>query len=139
MTCHTMATDTFGAGIRKFPLHLATFTFSCFRLNRNNGVIWRFIENSFHSYFGMLWNLICGLALAASMVYSQPVPSQNFWPSMVPLAVRSPYLNAWMSTPNGTTPLNSWPILWNGIVVISSFSCTIFTTESIQLLRITAR
>ena len=74
----------------------------------------------------MLENWFFILAVTGVLVHSQATSSQTFWPAAVPLAVRSPYLNAWMATLNGTAPLNLWPTFWNsdhvGALV---FSCTL--------------
>ncbi|KAL0959816.1 hypothetical protein HGRIS_011497 [Hohenbuehelia grisea] len=41
---------------------------------------------------------------------------QTFWPSGVPLLVKSPYLNAWLPTRNNSNPLppGVWPNFWTG-------------------------
>jgi len=74
----------------------------------------------------MLENWFFILAVTGVLVHSQATSSQTFWPAAVPLAVRSPYLNAWMATLNGTAPLNIWPTFWTsdhvGALV---FSCTL--------------
>ncbi|KAH9951525.1 hypothetical protein B0H21DRAFT_179419 [Amylocystis lapponica] len=46
-------------------------------------------------------------------VQSQNTPSQTFWPAALPLAVRSPYLSAWLFTTNGSQSTNTWPTFWN--------------------------
>jgi hypothetical protein len=62
----------------------------------------------------MLWSLLYYvLAIAGVLVQCQSTSSQTFWPAAVPLAVRSPYLNTWVATLNGTTPLDIWPNFWN--------------------------
>ncbi|KAJ7831647.1 hypothetical protein B0H13DRAFT_1734851 [Mycena leptocephala] len=38
---------------------------------------------------------------------------QTFFPSAVPLAVRSPTLNCWLDTSSGTNPMATWPTFWN--------------------------
>ncbi|EPS95242.1 hypothetical protein FOMPIDRAFT_1054402 [Fomitopsis schrenkii] len=40
--------------------------------------------------------------------------AQTFWPAAIPLAVRTPYLNAWMYTqPSYAASTNNWPSFWN--------------------------
>ncbi|PCH42735.1 hypothetical protein WOLCODRAFT_152776 [Wolfiporia cocos MD-104 SS10] len=53
------------------------------------------------------------LFVLVSPILSQNVAPQTFWPAALPLAVRTPYLNAWQPTDNGTTPLDIWPYFWN--------------------------
>ncbi|THV03669.1 hypothetical protein K435DRAFT_650779 [Dendrothele bispora CBS 962.96] len=49
-----------------------------------------------------------------SLVQTQFTSDQNFLPLSYPLAIRSPYLNAWQSIPTGITSLtHDWPIHWN--------------------------
>ncbi|KAJ6606126.1 hypothetical protein DFH09DRAFT_1017068 [Mycena vulgaris] len=38
---------------------------------------------------------------------------QSFFPSAVPLAVRSPTFSCWLNTYNGSNPMNTWPTFWN--------------------------
>ncbi|KAJ6482672.1 hypothetical protein C8R45DRAFT_1099940 [Mycena sanguinolenta] len=38
---------------------------------------------------------------------------QTFFPSAVPLAVRTPTFNCWLATQNGTNPMVAWPTFWN--------------------------
>ena len=45
-------------------------------------------------------------------VHAEP----GFSPAAVPLAIRSPYLNSWFNTQNGSDTSNSWPAFWNGNV-----------------------
>ncbi|ESK96787.1 glutaminase [Moniliophthora roreri MCA 2997] len=52
-------------------------------------------------------------ALNTLLVNSQFTSTRNFYPAAYPLAVRSPYLNAWALTQNGTTSLNIWPMHWD--------------------------
>jgi hypothetical protein len=61
----------------------------------------------------MFLRLPCILAVVGRIVLSQSTSAQTFWPAMVPLAVRSPYLNAWMDVRNGSTPQNAWPVFWD--------------------------
>ncbi|TFK80596.1 hypothetical protein K466DRAFT_636552 [Polyporus arcularius HHB13444] len=43
---------------------------------------------------------------------------RSFFPSSIPLAVRSPYLNVWYNSAAGTQPLpNSCPLFWRGSVI----------------------
>ncbi|KAF7378318.1 hypothetical protein MSAN_00257500 [Mycena sanguinolenta] len=38
---------------------------------------------------------------------------QTFFPSAVPLAVRTPTSNCWLNTTNGSNPMTTWPTFWN--------------------------
>ncbi|KAJ6467832.1 DUF1793-domain-containing protein [Mycena sanguinolenta] len=38
---------------------------------------------------------------------------QTFFPSAVPLAVRTPTSNCWLDTRNGSNPMTTWPTFWN--------------------------
>ncbi|KAJ7917724.1 hypothetical protein B0H13DRAFT_2322076 [Mycena leptocephala] len=38
---------------------------------------------------------------------------QSFFPSAVPLAVRSPTFSCWLDTHNGSNPMARWPRFWN--------------------------
>ncbi|KAF7378321.1 hypothetical protein MSAN_00258100 [Mycena sanguinolenta] len=38
---------------------------------------------------------------------------QTFFPSAVPLAVRTPTFNCWLDTHNGSNPMTTWPTFWN--------------------------
>ncbi|KAJ7091741.1 hypothetical protein C8R44DRAFT_719651 [Mycena epipterygia] len=38
---------------------------------------------------------------------------QSFFPSAVPLAVRSPTFSCWLDTRNGSNPMTTWPTFWN--------------------------
>ncbi|KAE9404342.1 hypothetical protein BT96DRAFT_813635 [Gymnopus androsaceus JB14] len=57
--------------------------------------------------------LVLLFTIFASRVDSQFISAQNFLPVSYPLAVRSPYLNAWIDTPDRTTSLNVWPTHWD--------------------------
>ena len=59
--------------------------------------------------FWVLWN----------MSLLQVHAAQSFWPAAVPLAVRSPYLNSWADTQNGSDTSNSWPAFWDGNVSLA--------------------
>jgi hypothetical protein len=41
---------------------------------------------------------------------SSIVTAQSFWPSSIPLLLRSPYFNSWLNTPF----TNTWPQFWTG-------------------------
>ncbi|KAH9942428.1 uncharacterized protein BXZ73DRAFT_88008 [Epithele typhae] len=64
--------------------------------------------------FVALWAPILLLisSLLAVVIAQQPI--QTFFPASIPLAVRSPYFNAWQSSTNGTnvTLPNSWLVDW---------------------------
>lgn len=53
------------------------------------------------------------LILPAVFVHAQ---NTDLWPAAYPLAVRSPYLQAWESSMNGSQPIFSWPVFWSGEV-----------------------
>ncbi|KAJ7585364.1 hypothetical protein C8J56DRAFT_788320 [Mycena floridula] len=51
---------------------------------------------------------------ASSLVQAQFSAARDFWPAAYPLAVRSPYLNTWAASLNGTTNLvTDWPRQWD--------------------------
>lgn len=58
------------------------------------------------------------LVVSKSLVDSQFTSSRNFLPASYPLAVKAPYLNTWISTPNGSDSLNVWPLHWDGINIM---------------------
>ncbi|KAI0930164.1 hypothetical protein AcV5_006948 [Taiwanofungus camphoratus] len=43
----------------------------------------------------------------------QTVSPQTFWPSAVPLAVRSPYFSSWLPIAPTSALTNTWPNFWN--------------------------
>ncbi|KAJ7599409.1 hypothetical protein C8J56DRAFT_769937 [Mycena floridula] len=53
------------------------------------------------------------LALGASLVEAQFSAARDFWPASYPLAVRSPYLNTWITGQNLTSNLVNWPTQWD--------------------------
>ncbi|KAH9915014.1 uncharacterized protein BXZ73DRAFT_81449, partial [Epithele typhae] len=56
------------------------------------------------------------LAVLPLLVCSQ-VRAASFTPASIPLAVRSPYVNAWQISTNGSAPLsNSWANFWSQTV-----------------------
>jgi len=71
-------------------------------------------------------SLELGLFLAASFVISlvQPTSAQEFWPSAIPLTVKTPYLNSWMDVhaENGTHDLTFW---WTQYWTLNSVSLPI--------------
>ncbi|KAJ7249889.1 hypothetical protein C8J57DRAFT_1355899 [Mycena rebaudengoi] len=48
-----------------------------------------------------------------SFLPSKVDAQQTFFPSTVPLAVRSPTFNCWVDSRNTTTPATAWPFAWN--------------------------
>ncbi|KIJ70073.1 hypothetical protein HYDPIDRAFT_23218 [Hydnomerulius pinastri MD-312] len=57
---------------------------------------------------------LVALALASAVAGGVPWETTPFNPSSVPLAVRTPYLSAWLAQGSGT-PLNgAWPSFWTG-------------------------
>lgn len=51
--------------------------------------------------------------LALFLRFSLGNAQQTFWPAAIPLAVRTPYLNTWQLTENGTTnPHTTWSTFW---------------------------
>lgn len=68
---------------------------------------------AFLSYFLQFWG-----------VSAQVGGTQTFWPQAIPLAVHTPYLNAWMYTPYNA-PINttdSWPSFWSHNVCYQEFN-----------------
>ena len=58
--------------------------------------------------FGLISSII--LVLLVALVHAQ---NDDLWPAAYPLAVRSPYLQAWQTSINGSQPLSSqWPSFW---------------------------
>ena len=48
-------------------------------------------------------------------------PAQTLFPAAIPLAVKTPYLNTWYQSVNGSSPLsNSWSVSWNMSVSLYS-------------------
>jgi hypothetical protein len=79
--------------------------------------------------------MISAPQVVGRIVLSQATSAQTFWPAVVSLAVRSPYLNAWMDVRNGTTPPNEWPVLWDDsnviLFLLSSSHCVHSETKGI--------
>lgn len=73
----------------------------------------------FHSLnlFGLFF-----VTLPIILVHAQ---NSNLWPAAYPLAVRSPYLQAWESSMNGTQTMTNWPMLWSNAVCIRDFACSL--------------
>ena len=64
-----------------------------------------------------LWFLL--LSLLSTLVRVQG-SAQTFFPAAIPLSVKSPYLNTWLSSPNASNPIsNAWPLFWNLQVCLS--------------------
>ncbi|OCH88863.1 DUF1793-domain-containing protein [Obba rivulosa] len=62
----------------------------------------------------LIWSILLVLSSVVSLVQSQNgVLEQSFWPSAVPLAVRSPYFSCWLLTTEGRNLLAQWPRFWN--------------------------
>ncbi|TFK86748.1 hypothetical protein K466DRAFT_492211 [Polyporus arcularius HHB13444] len=61
----------------------------------------------------MLCSLLC-LTVLVLLADCQ----RSFFPSSIPLAVRSPYLSVWYNSAAGTQPLSSsWPLFWRGAII----------------------
>ncbi|KZT68278.1 hypothetical protein DAEQUDRAFT_812241 [Daedalea quercina L-15889] len=43
--------------------------------------------------------------------------AQTFWPAAIPLAIRTPYLNAWIETQHGNLSSNEFPFFWNRVIL----------------------
>ncbi|KAJ7927321.1 hypothetical protein B0H13DRAFT_2556868 [Mycena leptocephala] len=54
-----------------------------------------------------------GILQLCSSWFTPAHAHQTFFPSAVPLAVRSPTLNCWLDTSSGTNPMTTWPTFWN--------------------------
>ncbi|KAJ7333362.1 hypothetical protein DFH08DRAFT_1083785 [Mycena albidolilacea] len=54
-----------------------------------------------------------GILLFWSNWITLALTQQTFFPSAVPLAVRTPTFNCWLDTRNGTNPIDTWPTFWN--------------------------
>ncbi|KAJ7793493.1 hypothetical protein B0H14DRAFT_2393450 [Mycena olivaceomarginata] len=54
-----------------------------------------------------------GILLFWSNWITLALTQQTFFPSAVPLAVRTPTFNCWLDTRNGTNPMDTWPTFWN--------------------------
>ncbi|KAJ7924038.1 DUF1793-domain-containing protein [Mycena leptocephala] len=54
-----------------------------------------------------------GILQLCSSWFTPAYAQQTFFPSAVPLAVRSPTLNCWLDTSSGTNPMTTWPTFWN--------------------------
>ncbi|KAJ7875604.1 hypothetical protein B0H13DRAFT_2549988 [Mycena leptocephala] len=54
-----------------------------------------------------------GILQLCSSWFTPAYAQQTFFPSAVPLAVRSPTLNCWLDTSSGTNPMATWPTFWN--------------------------
>ena len=51
-------------------------------------------------------------------------PVQTLFPAAVPLAVKTPYLNTWYQSVNGSGPLsNSWSVSWSMSVSLFLMGC----------------
>ncbi|KAJ7915217.1 hypothetical protein B0H13DRAFT_2658900 [Mycena leptocephala] len=62
----------------------------------------------------MLWvNPLFGILSVWSNWVSPTIAQQTFFPSAVPLAVRTSTFNAWLDTRNGSNPMIKWPSFWN--------------------------
>ncbi|KAJ7585369.1 hypothetical protein C8J56DRAFT_828575 [Mycena floridula] len=59
-----------------------------------------------------LWLLLVGICVS-HMVDAQFSAARNFWPASYPLAVRSPYLNTWITGLAGTSNLVNWATHWD--------------------------
>lgn len=66
--------------------------------------------------FGFMFLVL--VTLSGIPVYAQ---NSDLWPAAYPLAVRSPYLQAWVSTMNGSHPTVDWPTFWESEDVCTSF------------------
>ena len=61
---------------------------------------------------GTLW-VVVFLSFFSSLVDAQG-PVQTLFPAAIPLAVKTPYMNMWYNTVNGSLPLSSaWPAVWS--------------------------
>ncbi|KAJ7347212.1 hypothetical protein DFH08DRAFT_1001911 [Mycena albidolilacea] len=54
-----------------------------------------------------------GILQLSSNWIAPALAQQTFFPSAVPLAVRTPTFNCWLDTRNETSPMETWPRFWN--------------------------
>lgn len=63
------------------------------------------------SFFVFIARILLALPLVSVVVHAQ---TNILTPAAYPLAVRSPYLQAWESSMKGTHPNVDWPLFWEG-------------------------
>jgi hypothetical protein len=61
-------------------------------------------------------SLACAAALLGGADVASAWTSTPFSPASIPLAVRSPYLSAWLPQGGGTALNSAWPAFWTGSV-----------------------
>ncbi|KAI0650358.1 DUF1793-domain-containing protein [Trametes meyenii] len=69
---------------------------------------------------GLLPILLSAVSLLPSLAIGQGASNWTatpFNPSSVPLAVRSPYLSAWLNQGAGTALNDAWPVFWTGSIL----------------------
>lgn len=64
----------------------------------------------------MLFATFLSLLAVRSVVAAVTWTATPFNPASVPLAVRSPYLSAWLNQGSGTALNADWPHFWTGSV-----------------------
>ncbi|KAF7368334.1 hypothetical protein MVEN_00154800 [Mycena venus] len=59
-----------------------------------------------------------GILQLWSTWFAPAFAQQTFFPSAVPLAVRTPTFNCWLDTNNGSNPMTNWPTFWNDLHIL---------------------
>ena len=78
------------------------------------------------------------LIAAVSSIVLAPVLGAVTWdatpfnPASVPLAVRTPYVSAWLAQGSGTALNDAWPTFWTGSVSSSSRKCFLYSSDVID-------
>ncbi|KAI0325215.1 DUF1793-domain-containing protein [Cubamyces sp. BRFM 1775] len=72
----------------------------------------------------LLWTML-GLMSLISQILGQ-APVQTFFPAAIPLSIRSPSMNVWFWSMNGSVPLShAWPLAWAQLGKIRIWACKI--------------
>lgn len=71
--------------------------------------------------------------LVSSIVGATPWTATPFSPPAIPLAVKSPYVSAWLMQGQGAALNDAWPNFWTGTV--SAFTCGSYPTSQSRICR----